>query len=113
MKERLQLIVDQIEQMLQAQKSMKQEKFRFEKKDRESIPTNAPFENVFKKLFKALLVKKLLKKFENYKTYNTPEFLEQMTDKFSLLHSDLNVTWDDEMEQRRRFLNDFWERKPG
>lgn len=76
MKERLQLIVDQIEQMLQAQKSMKQEKFRFEKKDHESIPTNAPFENVFKKLFKALLVKKLLKKFENYKTYNTPEFLE-------------------------------------
>jgi len=92
---------------------MKQESYRFEKKESESVPTNVPFENVFKKLFKAILAKKFLKSFENYKTYNTPEFLEQVTDKFSLLHSDLNMTWDDEMKQRRIYLNDFWEQKSG
>lgn len=65
---------------------MKQEGRRFEKKEREFVPPKAPFENVFQKLFKAILLKKLLDSFKNYKTYNTPEFLEQVTDKFSLLH---------------------------
>lgn len=54
---------------------MKKESILFVTKERESAPIDAPTENIFKKLFKAILAKKILKSFDNYKTYNTPEFL--------------------------------------
>jgi hypothetical protein len=41
----------------------------------------------------------------NFKTYNDPEFLQHVSDKFSLNHSDLNVMNEGELDKHRHFVN--------
>jgi len=59
-------------------------------------------------MFRALLIKRLLAQFKNHKTYNDPDYLAFITDKFGLIHQDLNVTWNKEIEQRRVMLKEMF-----
>ena len=63
-------------------------------------------------MLKEKMIKKTLKLCENIRTYNEPEFLRKATDKFALLYEDLNIVWDEEMEQRRKLLKEIFEQDP-
>ena len=71
-----------------------------------------PFQKKVQALIKEQFIDKTLKFFENIKTYNEPEFLRKATDKFALLYEDLNVVWDEEMEERRKLLKEIFEVDP-